>query len=128
MTEHSLIHVKLDYGESVQSKKDLLSSEAGFLRILKTTKRYHLLRKEELILRLRMQNRMKELKINLGKLNDILPKIRIPDILKKKEPEEEKPKKQKEEKEIKNKNPERNKDLELETQLKDIQERLRRLG
>jgi hypothetical protein len=115
--EQSLIHVKIDYMEAVQSKKDLLASERDFIRILKIIKKYSLLRKEELTLRLRMQSKIKALKINLGRLSEILPKVKIPSILKKNEIEEEKPLKIKQEA----------KDKDLESQLREIQERLRKL-
>ena len=118
MKEQSLIHVKIDYMEAIQSKRDLLSSERDFIRVLKTMKRYSLFRKEELNTRLRMQNRIRDLKINLGKLGDILPKLKIPKILKKSEEKEEKPLKTKQEGEEK----------DLESQLREIQERLRKLG
>jgi len=118
MTGQSFVHVKLDYEESVQAKKDLLSSEGSFIRLLKTVKKYELLRKEELTTKLRIQNKIRDLKINLGKLNTVFPKIKIPDILKRNESIEEKP--------LKTKN--QDKDKDLENQLIEIQERLRRLG
>lgn len=114
--EQSLIHVKIDYMEAVQSKKDLLASEGDFIRVLKIIKKYTLLRKEELNTRLRMQNKIKSLKINIGRLNEILPKVKIPSILKKNE--KEKPVQIKQE----------TKDKDLESQLREIQERLRKLG
>ena len=121
MTEQSLFHVKLDYVEAIQGKRDLLSSERDLLKILKTIKRYELLRKEELNTKLRIQNKIRNLKIKLGRLNQIFPKIKLPDILKKSEVQEEKPLKIKEE-------GGGNKDRDLENQLIEIQERLRRLG
>lgn len=119
MKEQSLIHVKIDYSEAVQSKKDLLSSERDFLRVLKTIKNYNILRRNELNTKLTLQRKMKELKMNLGKLNETLPEIKLPDILKKEKEyfEEEKSSKAKKE------NTE-----DLESQLREIQERLRRLG
>jgi len=72
-----------------------------FIRILKIIRRYNLLRKEELTIRLKMQNKMKDLKLNLGRLSHILPEIKIPKILKKKEVKEEKPAKLNEEKQLK---------------------------
>jgi len=118
MTGQSVVHVKLDYEESVQAKKDLLSSERDFIRILKTVKKYELLRKGELTTKLKIQNKIKNLKINLGRLNTIFPKIKLPDILRRNEIIEEKSLKIKEE----------GKDKDLESQLVEIQERLRRLG
>jgi hypothetical protein len=116
--EQSLIHVKIDYDEAVQSKKDLLSSERYFIMLLKTIKRYGLLRRDELNIKLRLQKKMKDLKINLGKLNETLPKIKLPDILKRDESEEEDSLK------IKGKIA----NIDLESQLREIQDRLRRLG
>lgn len=118
MKEQSLIHVKIDYDEAVQSKKDLLSSERYFILLLKTIKRYGLLRRDELNTKLRLQKKMKDLKINLGKLNETLPKIKLPDILKKDDSEEESSSK------IKGKIV----NIDLESQLREIQDRLRRLG
>jgi len=118
MKEQSLIHVKIDYMEAIQSKKDLLSSQGDLIRVLKTIQKYTLLRKAELSTRLKMQNKMKDLKVNLVKLNDLLPKLKIPNILKKKEIQEEKPLNIKQE----------TKDKDLESQLREIQERLRKLG
>jgi hypothetical protein len=123
--EHSLIHVRVEYEEGVQAKKELLSCEMEFLRILKILKKYHLLRKEELTNKLKLQNKMKDLKTNLGKLTEILPKVKVPENLRKKAvveegavKEESKGKKAKEEK----------KEDDLETQLREIQDRLRNLG
>jgi len=116
--EQSPIHVRIDYMEGIQSKKDLLSSEVDFIRLLKTIKRYNLLRKEELNTKLKLQKKMKDFKANFGKLNEVFPKIKVPDILKKSDLQEEKQLKGKEE----------NKNKDLESQLREIQERLRKLG
>jgi hypothetical protein len=118
MKEQSLIHIKIDYEDAIQSKKNLLSSERDLIRVLKIMKKYSLLRKEEFNTRLRMQNKIKELKTSLGRLNDVSPKIKIPSILRKNEIQKEKPLKQKKE----------NKNEDLEIQLREIQERLRKLG
>jgi hypothetical protein len=117
MKEQSLLHVKIDYDVALQSKKNLLSSERDFIRLIKTIKRYNLLRKEDLNTKLKLQNKMKELKMNLEKLNTTLPKIKIPNILKKDNLHEEKSLKIK-----KSETPQN-----LENQLQEIQERLRKL-
>ena len=107
MKEQSLIHVRIDYEEAIQAKKDLLSSERDFIRLLKTIKRYELFRKQELTTKLKLQNK-------------IFPKIKLPDFMIKEEEflKEEKPSKTKKD----------NKDEDLEVQLREIQERLRKLG
>jgi hypothetical protein len=127
MKEESIFHIKVNYDEAIQSKKDILSAERDFLRVLKIIKRYELLRREELTNKLRIQNKIRELKINLTRINNVLPKIKLPDILKKKSESE---KKEIEEEPIKI--PVRIKQSadedDLERQLKEIQEKLRKLG
>ena len=82
MAEEKLIHVKLEYEEAVQSKKDILSLEANLLTILQTIKRYHPLRIEELKSKSKVYTRIKEIVKNLKQLERTLPKIKIPQILK----------------------------------------------
>ncbi|GAI84149.1 unnamed protein product, partial [marine sediment metagenome] len=48
MSSENLIHVKLEYDEALQSKKDILSSEISLLRIAKAIKKHRLLRSDEL--------------------------------------------------------------------------------
>ena len=67
MKEQSIVHIKVDYEEAVQSKKDILSSEKDFLKIIRRIKRYHILRTEELNNRLRIQNKVRDLRANLAK-------------------------------------------------------------
>lgn len=118
MKEQSLIHVRVDYSEAIQAKKDLLSSERDLIRLLKTMKNYNAIRGEELNTKLKLQKKMKELNINLSKLNETLPKIKIPGILKRGDLIEETIPKIKNEKD----------NSDLESQLREIQDRLRRLG
>lgn len=121
MKSENLIHIKLEYPEAVQSKKDILSSQRDLIELLKTIKRYTLLRKEELNIKLKIYKKIKELKTNLGNLHQIIPKIKIPEILKKgAEETKEEFKESKKKKEPY--------DRDLESQLEEIQERLKRLG
>jgi len=112
------IHVRIDYEDAVTAKKSLLSSESDFIRILRTIKKYKLLRETELNYKLKMQKRMKELKKNIEKLNETLPKIKVPNILKKGELKKEEISKIKKTKE----------DKDLDSQLREIQQRLKKLG
>ena len=116
MKSENLLHVKLEYEEGLQSKRDVLSTERDLIRIIKVMRRYHLLRREELNNKLRIQKKIREVKLNMIKLIQVLPKIKIPDILKKEEVKEEIPTKKKE-----------SYDVDLETQLREIQEKLKRL-
>ena len=48
-------HIKLNYEEALNAKKNLLSAELNILRIIKRVKAYRILRKKELI----MKNKLK---------------------------------------------------------------------
>ncbi len=126
MKEENFIHVKLEYEEAIQSKRDLLSSERDIIKLLKTIKRYHLLRKKELDVKLNICRRIKELKSNLTRLNQTLPKIKVPEILKREEHIMEISSTNK--KEFYDRDLEPQYDRDLESQLQEIQDRLRRLG
>lgn len=118
MTSEELIHIKLEYDEAIQSKKDVLSSEAGLLKVANAIKTYHLFRTEELKIKLRFLRKIRELKTSIGKLQQVLPKLKIPAILKKGEEIEETPKLKREKKHY---------DDSLETQLREIQDRLKEI-
>ena len=70
MNNKNLIHVKFEYDEAIQGKKDILSSEIGLLQIAKAIKNHRTLRAEEFNAKLNddlesqlqeIQNRLKEL-------------------------------------------------------------------
>jgi len=117
----SLIHIKLEYDESLETKKNILNTQKDLINLLKTIKNYHKIRSEELRIKLNIQKKIKELRLNIIKLEQILPKIKIPEILKReiedvrKEPVQKKMKKE-------------DYDKNIEDQLREIQEKLKRLG
>ena len=112
MNDKNLLHIRLDYEESLESKKDMLSSEINLLRISKIIKRYSSLRIGELNLKIKLLKKIKEIKSYLKKLQTSLPKIKLPDILKE----------EGEETELKHKKTPQ--EIDLETQLQKIQEEL----
>ncbi len=77
-----IIHIKLNYQEAIKSKKDILETQRNLIQLLRTVKRFHLIRIEELKFKLMLLKRIKETKTNISKLNKTLPKIKIPDIIK----------------------------------------------
>ena len=77
MKNENLIHVKFEYEEALQSKKEVLSSEMTLLKIVKIIKEYRSLRLEELKLKLKLHRRMKETITNMRKLQIILPKLEM---------------------------------------------------
>ncbi len=71
----TLPYVKVEYAEAISGKRELLSSQAGILKILKIIQNYKLVRKKELIkkdrLRLALANLKKKIKSTLIELPDI---------------------------------------------------------
>ena len=115
MTDEKLIHVRLEYEDAIQSKKDILSSEMDLLKIIQTMKKYHELRSEEFKLKIKLYRQIKILLTEIRRLQTNLPKLKMPQILKEHETKEISQKK-----EII--------DYNIESQLKEIQEKLNSLG
>lgn len=112
-----LINVRLEHGEAIQAKKNLLSIEMELLTILKNIKRYQILRKEELKFKAKLKRKAGGTLTSVKKMQAILPKVKIPKKIKRHEIEIggliEKPKFEHDDK--------------LESELRKIQERLMRL-
>jgi hypothetical protein len=115
MAEESPIYLKLEYGESIESKKDLLSLEMSFLNLLKSMRKYNAIRTEELNLKMLAYKTMKELDMDIKKTKASFPFLKIPQNLQKKEITPKEVVKIKRE----------SFDDSLESQLKEIQDRLR---
>ncbi|MBR9701919.1 hypothetical protein GOV13_03275 [Candidatus Pacearchaeota archaeon] len=119
----STIHIKLEYDEALQSKKDVLSSQMNLLRITKKIRRYNALRKEEMNLKLKLSKTITGTKTSLGKLQKALPVLTIPEILKKHHGDVETIKVEKKIKKVK----EKGYDAGVEGQLEEIQDKLNAL-
>jgi len=119
MAEEELIYVKFDYPEALESKRGILSVQKGLINAGEKIERHHELRIRELKLKSRLMARMKEMANVIKILQEMLPVPKIPKILKHGIDEEEK----KSELKVK-KNP---KAENIESQLREIQEKLRRL-
>jgi len=90
MKEENFIHIKLDYGEALQSKKDILFSEIDLLRTLKIIKKYHEFRSKEFEIKEDYHKKLREILIDLRKVQALLPTIKIPKILSQEQITEEK--------------------------------------
>lgn len=126
MKEESIFHVKVNYDEALQSKRDILSAERDFLNILRIIRKYELLRREELTIKLKIQNKIRDLKANITRMNNVLPKVKLPEILKKKT-EIDKKEVEDETTKIQARIRRRENEDELEAQLREIQEKLKKL-
>ena len=126
-TSEKLIHVRFDYDEAVQSKKDILSSEANLLRVINRIKQYQSIRAVELKLKIRLHRKIKEFLALINKIRQTIPKIKIPDILKKEEFGQIGESKE-ENRTYKNSSKENAYSRDIESQLREIQDKLRSLG
>ncbi len=77
----NFIHVRLDYEEVVNSKKDILASEIDTINIMKSMGRYIFLRQKELDLKSQFYREIKKMVINLKLLETSLPQIKVPKML-----------------------------------------------
>ena len=111
MTGEKLIHVKLEYEDAIQSKKNILSLEMDLLKTIQTIKRYNKYRSEELQLKIKLHRQIKTLLTEIRRLQKNLPELKIPKILKEPEIAETTPK-------------EKHHEDNIESQLKKIQEKL----
>jgi len=116
------VYLKITYDEAIKSKKDLLLSELSLLTILKIIKEYRTLRTEKFRLKSNLYKAIRELDLSIRKTKSVFPFLKIPEKLKRKEiakienVEEIKPAR------------EIVFDEDLESQLKNIQERLKSVG
>lgn len=107
-------HVRIDYENAVESKKELLSSEINLLNIIKSGRNYFILRKKEMETKNKIKSNLSALKVKLKLLMSTLPQASTPKI-------ETKIKK------VEARLKEEPKD-NLQEELEEIKERLRRLG
>src|SRR4030042_97150 len=66
-------HVKLDYAQGLNGKKQLLSSEISLIYITKTLLRYKRLRKKEYALKNQLKNSVTSLRTKLNFLSSTFP-------------------------------------------------------
>jgi len=119
MAEEELIYVKFDYPEALETKRGILSVQKNLIEAGEKIGRHHELRIKELNLKTKLLTKMRVTASVIKMLREALPIPRIPKILKHGIEEGEK----KLELKVK-KNP---KAENIESQLREIQEKLRRL-
>lgn len=124
-TKQTPIHIQLGYNESLQSKRAILSSEANLLRVLQTIRRYKPLRLQELSTKIKFKKKLKDTNAEIAKLQLSVPKVKIPEILKKTHPDYEE---EVEHKISRAKSSVRGRhETTIEAQLQEIQDKLRSL-
>jgi len=121
MKSENLIHIKFEYDSALESKKDILASEIDLLKISQRLSRYKESREKELDIKLKAEKKVKALKSDIIKLQDLLPKIKIPKILK---PEAESSEKEEVEEEIITPRIKEEGKSQVEMELEEIQRKL----
>lgn len=84
----SPIHLKFDYLQTKNAKKDMLSTQANLLKISQKIENYKKLRKKEIENKEKIKLKIKALKTDLTNLEKTLPKIILPKILKRENSQE----------------------------------------
>ena len=126
MEPENPIYLKLDYNESINSKRDILSLEVSLLKLIKLRKTYHLFKEEEFQIKLKICAELKELEKNVNKVSSSLPKLKLSEKIKSKN-KEIKEKMEKEASETNSELQELEKPDDLEVQLSEINEKLKEI-
>jgi hypothetical protein len=82
MVQENPVYCKIEYSESISSKKELLSAQVSLLNLVKTTKRYALLRNEEFKIKSQIYKNLKETESLLNKTRSLFPFIKVPKKIK----------------------------------------------
>ena len=75
MKNENLIHIKFDYSEALESKKEILFVEKSLMIMESGIKNYASLRDNELDSKSKLHKKMKELAANIRKLQKNLPEV-----------------------------------------------------
>jgi hypothetical protein len=127
MKGEEFVHIKLEHSEAICTKRDILNTEASLLEIAKALRQYKKLRCQELETKIKILKKLKVLRQRTIQLQQVLPKIKIPAILKKDYLEAEEKKAEEIEEKIKSVPKEERYENRIEEELREIQQRLRAL-
>ncbi len=116
MEQKSPIYFRIGYDESIESKKGVLSSEVSLLNLIKIIKRYNLIRLEEFKIKTEISRAIKKLDLEMKKTKSSFPFFKVPKT-KKRETYEKRTVGTKEKV-----------DINLEAELREIQEKLNSLN
>jgi len=77
---HELIHVKFEYLEALEAKKDILGIEKSFLKTSDKIGKFNSLRGEEMKTKIRLQKKMRETSEILRNFKKMLPEAKVPHL------------------------------------------------
>src|SRR3989344_58866 len=105
------LHVRIDYDEAIDSKRDILNTQINLINMQKAIESYSDLRKDESVLKLGIKSKLNSALSKLNSFKKIMPKVH----------------EKKEEKERINDMIEKPKTNSLEQELREIQKKLAKL-
>jgi len=88
MKNENLIHLKLDYGEAIQSRRDILYIEKSLMVSAVVMEKYYSLRINELNLKVKLHRKIKELITGIKRIQKNIPNIEFSGMSEKEEVEE----------------------------------------
>ena len=121
----NFIHLKFEHSEAVNSKRDLLTSEIELLNIIKSFEKFMALRALELKLKSKFFRESKKIEAEVKHLEKSLPDVEIPRVLKSNAPKKISEMRRTE---ISEPTLKTTRNDTLESQLADIQRKLRELS
>jgi hypothetical protein len=79
MEQKNPVYVKMGYDESLESKKNILSTEVSLLNLIKSIKAYHYIQLQELKIKAEIYKTIKELNLTMRKTKSAFPFFKIPE-------------------------------------------------
>lgn len=130
MKKETIVHVKFDREESKEYKKEILHAQLNLLKITRSVRNFREARMKELEKKMKIYQELKDMRKKVRSLETSLPKPKIPKIVQKSMEGEEK--EEKEEEVLEKAKPEEKKKEnksqdEIEAQLLEIKEKLKKL-
>lgn len=122
------VYLKFEYPDSLESKKDILYSQKSLVEMNVAMKEYFLLKDKEVRIKSKLKRKIREFIICIDSINKIMPEVEKPKILRKEELQINKILIKKAEEGEKTKRKKSHYEDSIESQLREIQEKLDRIG
>lgn len=106
------LHVRIDYDEAIDSKRNILTTQINLINMQKAIENFKDFKKDESVLKLAIKSKLNSAVSKINSFKKIMPKVH----------------EKKDEKERISEITEKTKEHSLENELKEIQEKLARLG
>lgn len=120
------IHIKLEYAEALDSKKDILITQSNLIKLNNCIRNYQTIRIRELKRKINLHNKIKQLINSINNLEKVMPEVKVPQFVHQENTTKETPfTKSFMEKTISTSNSAGNSDIDA--QLREIQEKIKSL-